>query len=68
MILHLKSKQPFKITMTTKDKTEEHTSHPRKLKGGFDHEDNALVIVGNHLGAVEIMFEALAPVAERKTS
>lgn len=61
MILRLKSKRPFKITMKTKDTTEEHTSTPRKLgKGKFDHEDNAIVIVGNNLGSVEIAFELLS--------
>ncbi len=63
MILHLKSKRPFKIMLTTKDTTEEHTSTPRKIgKGKFDHEDNSIVIVGNNLGNIEITFDILAPV------
>ena len=65
MILHLKSKRPFKITLTAKDTTEEHTSSPRKLgKGKFDYEDNSIVIVGNNPGNMQIIFEAYSPVGD----
>ena len=62
MILQLKAQYPFTIKLETKDKIEDHSSHPRNLgKGKYDEKDHSIVIVGNNLGNVQITFEAQVP-------